>query len=290
MTGAGGAGAPVPADVVAAVPIRRYGRWVSGVVVLGLVAWLVLAIIGSHVVDPSYIRRYAFHHLIIEGARNTLVLSVLAQVTGIVLGVLFATMRLARNPVTRAISWAYIWFFRGTPVLVQLFFWYSAVPLAFHNITVTIPFTSVVLYHARTTDVITAFTAAFVGLSLNEGAYMAEIVRAGIMAVDDGQHEAALALGMTQIQTMRRIVLPQALRVIVPPTGNEFISMLKTSSLASAITYEELLRRASNIYSTNLHPLELLVVASAWYLAMTTVASVGQYFLERRLGRGFVLA
>jgi len=267
--------------------VRRYGRWASGVVVLGLVVWGGLSLVGAHVVDSSVIRRYAFSPLIIEGARNTLVLSVLAQVIGIVLGVLAAVMRLARNPVTKTISWAYIWFFRGTPVLVQLFFWYYAVPLAFHTLSISIPFTSVTLFHAQTSEVITAFVAALVGLSLNEGAYMAEIVRAGILAVDEGQHEAASALGMTQMQTLRRIVLPQALRIIVPPTGNEFISMLKTSSLASAITYEELLRRANTIYSTNLHPLELLVVASGWYLAMTTTASIGQYFLERRLARGY---
>jgi polar amino acid transport system permease protein len=224
--------------------------------------------------------------LIIGGARNTVILAVLAQMIGVVLGVVLASMRLSRNPVASASSWVYIWFFRGTPVLVQLFFWFTAVPLAFHEIGVGLPFTHLVLWHTRTTDFITSFTAALVGLSLNEGAYMAEIVRAGILAVDEGQHEAAQALGMTNFQTMGRIVLPQAMRVIVPPTGNEFISMLKTTSLASTIVYAELLRRASDIYSSNLHPIELLVVASAWYLLMTTIASIGQYYLERRLARG----
>src|SRR5206468_5228832 len=114
----------------------------------------------------------------------------------------------------------------------------------------------------------------------------AEIVRAGILAVDEGQVEAAQALGMTKQLTLRRIVLPQAMRVIIPPTGNEFISMLKTTSLAEAITYGELLRRAGDIYSTNLQVVPLLVVASIWYLAATSVASVGQYYLERHFARG----
>jgi len=134
----------------------------------------------------------------------------------------------------------------------------------------------------------TPFMAALLGLGLNEGAYMAEIVRAGILSVSHGQTDAALALGMTPSLTMRRIVLPQAMRVIIPPTGNEFLSMLKTSSLASVVLYGEVLRRATDIYSTNLRVLELLIVASLWYLLITSFASVGQYFLERRFGRAYI--
>jgi len=181
---------------------------------------------------------------------------------------------------------SFVWFFRGTPVLVQLFFWYNGVPSVWKRVTIAVPFTHTTLYSARTVDFMTPFMAAFLGLALNEGAYMAEIVRAGILSVDEGQVEAAHALGMTPLLTMRRIVLPQAMRVIVPPTGNEFISMLKTTSLASAITYGELLRRSSDIYSTNLDVVPLLVVASIWYLVLTTVATIGQYFLERRFARG----
>jgi polar amino acid transport system permease protein len=214
------------------------------------------------------------------------VLSVLAQVIGIVLGLLVALARMTRNPPLRAVSSFYVWFFRGTPVLVQLFFWFNGVPSVFRTFTLAVPFTDVVLYSKPMVELITPFTAALVALALNEGAYMAEIVRSGILSVDEGQTEAASALGMTRTLTMRRIVLPQALRVIVPPTGNEFIAMLKTSSLASAITYAELLRRSGDIYSTNLKVVPLLVVASIWYLVLTSVASVGQYFLERRVGRG----
>ena len=170
-------------------------------------------------------------------------------------------------------------------MLVQLFFWFNGVPLVFKHLTIAVPFTHVTLYTTPMVKFMTPFMAALLGLALNEGAYMAEIVRAGILSVDQGQTEAAQALGMTPAGTMRRIVLPQAMRVIIPPTGNEFISMLKTSSLASVVTYGELLRRASDIYSTNLEVVPLLVVASLWYLAITSVASVGQYFLERRYGR-----
>src|SRR5205085_1148469 len=184
------------------------------------------------------------------------------------------------------VSSFYIWFFRGTPVLVQLFFWYNGLPLVFRTLTIAIPFTHVTLYSTPMTSFMTAFMAAFLGLALNEGAYMAEIVRAGIISVDEGQVEAAAALGMTSTLTLRRIVLPQAMRVIIPPTGNEFISMLKTTSLASTITYGELLRRASDIYSTNFEVVPLLVVASIWYLVLTTVASIGQYYIERRFARG----
>ncbi len=275
-----------PAGEIRAVPVRHWGRWVSAVVVLLAVAWLVQAGLGAHAVDFAVVRKYLTSEQILTGLRNTIVISVLAQVTGIALGVVFAVMRLSRNPVLSSVSTFYIWFFRGTPVLVQLLFWYSAVPLVFQHLAIAVPFTSVVLVSVPMTSFMTPFMAAFLGLGLNEGAYMAEIVRAGILSVDEGQMEASSALGMTSGQTMRRIVLPQAMRVIIPPTGNEFISMLKTSSLASVITYEELLRKAQNIYSTNLEVLPLLVVVSIWYLVLTSIASIGQYYIERRYARG----
>jgi polar amino acid transport system permease protein len=274
------------AEAVRAVPVRHWGRWVSALVVALLVGWLVQAAVGSHFIDFHVVRRYLTKSIILKGLRNTIILSVAAQGTGIVLGVVFAVMRLSRNPVTKVVSAFYIWFFRGTPVLVQLFFWFNGVPSVFKHLTIAVPFTHITLYSTPMVKFMTPFMAAFLGLSLNEGAYMAEIVRAGILSVDEGQIDAAQALGMRSMMTMRRIVLPQAMRVIIPPTGNEFISMLKTSSLASAITYAELLRVASDIYSTNLQPVPLLVVASIWYLVLTSVASVGQYYLERRFARG----
>src|SRR3954470_21199681 len=275
-----------PPEVPKAVPVRHWGRWVSAVIVLLIVAWLVSAAINSHFIDFEVVRHYLFKPIILKGVRNTIILSVAAQSAGVVLGVTFAVMRVSKNPVMKAVASFYIWFFRGTPVLVQLFFWFNAVPSVFKTLTITVPFTDITLYSTPMVSFMTPFMAAFLGLALNEGAYMAEIVRAGILSVDEGQVEAAHALGMPSMLTMRRIVLPQAMRVIIPPTGNEFISMLKTSSLASAITYLELTRAAGDIYSTNLAVVPLLVVASIWYLALTSVASVGQYYIERRFARG----
>jgi polar amino acid transport system permease protein len=182
------------------------------------------------------------------------------------------------------VSWLYIWFFRGTPVLVQLFFWWN-LPLILPHIAVVIPFTSVG-YHAETVTLISPFLASILGLGLNEGAYMAEIVRAGIISVEHGQTEAAQALGMSRLLVMRRIVLPQAMRVILPPTGNETISMLKTSSLAFITTFGELFRVQQEISAFNFRVAELLIVVSLWYLAFTSVLTVGQYYLERYFARG----
>jgi len=278
--------APGEADAIRAIPVRHWGRWVSGAAVLVVVAWVAWSAARSGFIDGQQVRRYQFSPLILKGLRATVVLAVAAQAAGIVLGVVFAVLRQSKNVVASWVAAFYIWFFRGTPVLVQLFFWYNGVPSVWKRIVIAVPFTHLTLYSARTVDFMTPFMAAFLGLALNEGAYMAEIVRAGILSVDEGQVEAAHALGMTPMLTMRRIVLPQAMRVIVPPTGNEFISMLKTTSLAEAITYGELLRRASDIYSSTLNVVPLLVVASIWYLVLTTVAGTGQYFLERRFARG----
>jgi polar amino acid transport system permease protein len=183
-------------------------------------------------------------------------------------------MRLSHNPVTSTVSWFYIWLFRGTPVLVQLLIWY--------NLALVFP----TMFGHSTSDIMTPFVAALLGLGINEGAYMAEIVRAGIGSVDHGQTEAAHALGMTSGQTLRRVVLPQAMRVIIPPTGNEFINMLKTSSLAYTIQYSELLLSAVSIYTRNLQVIELLFTVSLWYLLLTSVFSIGQYYVERRFARG----
>jgi polar amino acid transport system permease protein len=276
-------------EVIRAVPVRHWGRWVSATALLAVVVWFVVA--AAHApIRYGRVPGYVFNPLILKGVRSTIVVSVLAQAVGIALGILFAVMRLSKNPVASSVSAFYVWFFRGTPVLVQLIFWFNGVPLVFRHLTIAVPFTDWTLYSTPMVEFMTPFMAAFLGLALNEGAYMAEIVRAGIVAVDPGQTEAAQALGMTSAVTTRRIVLPQAMRVIIPPTGNEFISMLKTSSLASVITYGELLHRAGNIYSTNLLVTELLIAASIWYLAMTSVATVGQMYLERRFARGTAAA
>ena len=256
-----------------AVPVRHYGRWLSGVLVVGAVAAVAYAFSQADI-DYGTTRRFLTFDTIVRGASRTLLISVLAQAMGIVLGVVFAVMRQSRNPVTSSVAWFYIWLFRGTPVLVQLLIWY--------NLALVFP----TFFGHPMSDLMTPFVAALLGLGINEGAYMAEIVRAGISSVDEGQTEAAQALGMTRGQTLRRVVLPQAMRVIIPPTGNEFINMLKTSSLAYTIQYGELLLSAVGIYTNNLQVIELLFTVSIWYLILTSVFSIGQYYLERRFSRG----
>jgi polar amino acid transport system permease protein len=227
---------------------------------------------------------YLFSSRVLDGLVVTLELTVIAMAIGITLGVVLAVMRLSPNPLVSSASWGYIWFFRGTPVLVQLLFW-SFISALYPRISLGIPF-GPQLVHGNANSIITPFVAAILGLGLNEAAYMAEIVRAGILSVDEGQSEAAQSLGMTRLLTMRRIVLPQAMRVIIPPTGNETISMLKTSSLVSVIAYKELLYSVQLIYAVNYLQIPLLLVASIWYLVITTILSIGQYYVERRFGRG----
>jgi polar amino acid transport system permease protein len=237
------------------------------------------------------VRQYFFSGRVLHGLRLTLELTVIAMAIGIVLGTLLAVMRLSPNPLVSGGSWVYIWFFRGTPVLVQLLFWYNVAALYPHRLSLGLPWIPFLglgpqFVHINPNTAITPLSAAILGLGLNEAAYMAEIVRAGILSVDEGQTEAAQSLGMTRGLIMRRIVLPQAMRVIIPPTGNETISMLKTSSLASVITVTELLYSVQLIYAATYQVIPLLIVASLWYLIVTTILSIGQYYLERRFGRG----
>ncbi|MEV1055583.1 amino acid ABC transporter permease [Streptomyces sp. NPDC049887] len=264
-------------EQIKAIPVRHYGRWVSGAVVLVLLGWLAFAFAQGDI-RWATITDYLFDDRILQGALNTIVISVLSMLIGLVLGIVFAVMRLSKNPVTGAVAWLYIWFFRGTPVYVQLLLWF--------NLALIFPILNIGFYKDEMVDVMTPFLVALLGLGLNEGAYMAEIVRAGIQSVDEGQTEASHALGMSNGKTMRRVVLPQAMRVIVPPTGNEFINLLKTSSLVSAVQYTDLLRAATNIGSTSFAIMEMLIVASIWYLALTSVFSVGQYYVERYYARG----
>ena len=266
-------------EAIKAIPVRHYGRYVSAVVVLALVALLVNAFATADKIQWSAVGDKLFDSTVLAGAGRTLLITVLAMVLGVVLGVLLAVMRLSKNPVTSWVAWFYIWFFRGTPVYVQLLLWF--------NLALIFPVLNLgPIYKDEMTDVMTPFMCALLGLGLNEAAYMAEICRAGLLAVDEGQTEAAHALGMSHGKTLRRVVIPQAMRVIVPPTGNEFINMLKTSSLVYAVTYNELLRATSTIGSTSYAVMEMLFVASIWYLVMTSVFSVFQYYLERRFARG----
>ena len=271
-------------DEIKAVQARHPGRWLAAAVILVVAA----AFANSAATNPRFgwgiVGHYFLSRRILDGLVVTLELTALAMAIGIVGGVVLAVMRLSPNPLVGGASWLYIWFFRGTPVLVQLLFWFNIAAL-YPRIALGIPF-GPQFVHFNANTLITTFAAATLGLGLNEAAYMAEIVRAGIISVDEGQTDAGQALGMTRLQTMRRIVLPQAMRVIVPPTGNETISMLKTSSLASVLALPELLYASQLIYAVNYRTIQLLIVASIWYLIVTTVLSFGQYYVERYFGRG----
>jgi polar amino acid transport system permease protein len=273
------------AAAIEAVPVRHPGRWV----VAALTAVLAADIVYSIATNPRFhwdvFSQYFTSSRVLNGLVVTLELTVISMAIGILLGVVLAVMRLSPNPLVGGFSWFYVWFFRGTPVLVQLLFW-SFISALYPKVTLGIPFGGPAFGLGSANVVITPFVAAILGLGLNEGAYMAEIVRAGILSVDEGQSEAAHALGMTRLQTMRRIVLPQAMRVIIPPTGNETISMLKTTSLVSVIAYSELLYSVQLIYSVNFRQIPLLMVACVWYLIVTTILSIGQYYVERHFGRG----
>jgi len=271
-------------EAIKAVPVRHPWRWLSAVVVAVLVFAAIYTVVTAPLLRWETFWQFLFQRLILDGVRLTLVLTVTAMVIGITLGVVLAVMRLSPNPVMSAVSWFYIWFFRGTPVLVQIFFWFN-VAIILPYVGVGIPFTHVGVT-LSTNVLIPAVVAAIFGLGFNEAAYMAEIVRAGIISVEHGQTEAAQALGMTRLQVMRRIVLPQAMRVIIPPTGNETISMLKTTSLAFVASVPELFTRADQIANSNFRYVELLFVASFWYLLMTSVLTVGQFYLERYFARG----
>lgn len=280
-------------DIIKAVPVRHPERWVAGVVLVVLVAMALHTLVFSQSQIPgqsgsrfgwSIVRQYLFSPLIVRGALVTLELTVVSMLVGVFLGILIAIMRLSKSRMISGVAWFYAWIFRGTPVLVQIYFWFFIAAL-YPHITLGIPF-GPGFVTINLNSVLGAFWAAALALSLNEGAYMSEIVRAGIISVDEGQVEAAQSLGMRYTMALRRIVLPQAMRLIIPPTGNETISMLKTSSLASVIAVNELTHIANNISAQNYKTIELLIVASIWYLAMTTVLSIGQYYLERHFARG----
>ncbi len=272
---------------VRAVPVRRPGRWVATVVVLIVAASLARSAVVNKRFQWHLVGQYLFDGRITHGVLITIELTVIAMVIGVLLGVLLAVMRLSPTPIVKSASWLYVWFFRGTPVYVQLLFWGFIADL-YPRIDIGVPFGGPALIHANANTLIPSFAAAILGLGLNEGAYMAEIVRAGLLSVDEGQTEAAHALGLSRLQTLRKIVLPQAMRVIIPPTGNETISMLKTTSLVIAIGgVYELLFETQAIYGATYDPMPALIAASIWYLALTSVLYVGQFFIERRYGRGF---
>ena len=264
------------------VPRRHYGRLLgAGIMLIALAAIVHAFAIGQ--IEWRYVGRFLTAPVILHGLLNTIVMAVLAMLVGIALGVVFAVMRLSPNPVLSAGALGYIWFFRAIPVLLQLLLWYN---LALILPTIGIPG----LFAYRTVDVMTPFVAALLGLGIQQGAFTAEIVRAGLLSVDHGQYEAAQTLGMTRLQLLRRIIMPQAMRVIVPPIGNEFIGMVKLTSLASVVQFAEILHSAQNIYYANSRVIELLIVAAIWYLVVVTVLSLIQGRIEVYFARGVARA
>jgi len=269
-------------EVVRPRPLGRGKRLIAG----AMVCLLGLALLAHIVTNPNLhwdtVGAYLFDRSVLDGVVMTLELTILSMVVGIALGILLAVMILSRFAVTSALASFYIWLFRGTPLLVQLIFWF--------NIALLFPTIGIGPWEVSVNAVVTPLVAALLGLGLNEAAYMAEIIRAGIRSVDHGQTEAALSVGLKPTQAMRRVILPQAMTVIIPPTGNQAIGMLKNTSLVSVIAAQELLTKVQNIYARNFRVIDLLVVACCWYLAMTTVATWLQSRLERRLGDPAMLA
>ncbi len=276
----------VSAGAIKAVPVRHPWRWVFALALLALGALFIVQLATAPALKWDVVLYWLTQGTILKGILVTIELTAIAMAIGVSLGTLVAVMRLSSNPVMSAVSWFYIWLFRGTPVLVQLVFWYY-LHLVLKTLSFGIPFTPL-MWHGDTLNIITPFAAAILGLGLNEAAYMAEIVRAGIISVDHGQTEAAQALGMNRVLVMARVVLPQAMRVIIPPTGNETISMLKTTSLVFIVTVQELFETQNLIAAYNYKVIELLIVASIWYLVATSLLTAGQYYVERHFARGGV--
>lgn len=275
-------GAP---ELIKAVPVRHPWRWVGAAVILIIVALAIQSLATNPNFHWDTFALYLLDVNVVRGVGWTLLLTVLSMVLAIVLAILLAFMRQSDNPIFRWSSWFWVWFFRGTPVYTQLIFW-GLVSVLYPKLSVGVPF-GPELFSFTTQDLLTAFWAAVLGLGLNESAYLAEIFRAGLKSVDKGQMEAAEALGMRKGKIMWRIILPQAMRVIVPPTGNETIGMLKTTSLVLAVPFTLDLTFVTNTLANRTYlPIPLLVVAATWYLVITSILMVGQHYIEKHYGKG----
>lgn len=275
----------VAADELVTRSLRHPWRWISAAVLLFLLIIFAHSIATNEKLDFAAIGQYLFHPRILNGIVLTIVLTVVAMIVSTVLAVLLAAMRMSGNPVMVAVSAVYVWAFRGTPLLVQVVLW-GYLGLLYDRLGFGIPFTDQMFWSLPTREIITPFVAGLLALTLNQAAYSAEIVRSGMLSVDSGQLEAAASLGMSPVRTFRRVMLPQAMRVIIPPMGNELISMLKNTSLLSVIAVLEVYTVAMQISSQNLKQVELLIVVSIWYLALTSLLAIPQHWLEKYFGRG----
>jgi len=265
-------------------PRRNRWRWVIVIVVAFIAAQVIYGLFTNKAFRWATYGQYLFSEPILDGLATTILLTIIAMVLAIVLGTLLAVWRMSSNRALSGFAWFYAWIFRGTPTLVQLVFFFNLAAL-FPRLGIGIPF-GPLLVSTDTNALITPMTAAILGLGLNEAAYMSEIIRGGLMSVARGQTEAARGLGLTPWQSFRRIVFPQAVRVITPATFNQIIGMLKYTSLVSVLSLGDLLYAAEQIYSRNFQPIPMLLVASTWYLVCTSVLMIGQYFLEKRINRG----
>lgn len=289
---------PAPPEQIRAVPVRHPGRWIAAAVIAVLAAMFVHMLATNPVFQWDFMVDNMFSDPVLRGARTTLIMTVLAMVIGVLLGIVLAVMRLSANPVVSGAAWVYIWFFRAIPRIVLLFF-VANLGALYARYEFGFPFDQQLmdllgfqadwrLFGFDGNEIFKGFIAGLIGLALSEGAYMAEIVRAGIQSVDPGQAEAAQALGMSRGKTMRRIVLPQAMRVIIPPTGNETIAMLKDTALLIAIPVTtELNFQLRAIGSRTFQVIPMAVASILWYLALASLLMVGQHFLEKRFSRGF---
>lgn len=279
-----------PSQELIVVPQKHIGRWSLAAAVILAISWLGYNVSTISVIDYGAIPRYLFNASILQGVLLTVELAVIAQVIGVIIGIVLSAAKLSGNPVLVWLVTAYVWVFRGSPLILQILFWYNGILLVFPRIALKVPFIDWTLFDIPTSSILTVFVASLLALSLNQGAYMAEIVRGGILAVDRGQMEASNALGLTGLKTFRYVLMPQVIRVIIPPTGNQFLSMIKDTSLISVIAGGELLTTVRDIYSTNSLIFELLAVACFWYLVLTSIAYAGQHAIERRLARGHLPA
>ncbi|MFD0028518.1 amino acid ABC transporter permease [Streptomyces sp. NPDC055059] len=252
----------------------RTGQWLAAVVVLVLLALAANSVIRNDAFQWDVVADYFTSASVLRGLGLTLWLTALVMALGFALGTLLAVMRLSANPVLRAVSWGYVWLFRSMPILVQLLFWFNIGALYPHILGI------------RTVDLFGPITVAIIGLTLHEAAYAAEVVRGGILSVDRGQIEAAQALGLSRLRRWRRIILPQAMRSIVPPAGNMLIGTLKGTSIVSVIAVQDLLYSVQLVYHRTYQVIPMLLVATIWYVVVTSLLSAGQFYVERHYARG----
>ncbi|WGK58267.1 amino acid ABC transporter permease [Pantoea sp. SS70] len=272
-------------DVAFARSAPTYGRWISWILVLVIAANFLWLVATNPNFEWNVVLQWFTEGSVMKGLQVTLGLTVVSMILGTLLGLLLGVWRLSENKLLSGLSSLYIWFFRGTPLLVQLIFWYNLSTL-FPTIAIILPWADITFASWNTNDLITPLTAAIAGLALNEAAYMAEIIRAGLLSVDNGQVETTQAFGMSRSRALRRVIIPQAMRSIIPPTGNQLISMIKATSLVSVIAMGDLLYSVQAVYNRTFEIIPMLMVAVIWYLFITSILNLGQSAIERYYARG----